>query len=89
MLKGHLVFPVLKDLLALKEPMVQQDPKETQDHLDHLVQQVLLGNFHYSPRISFSKEIHLRPTEDQSEMSEETPQMEKLNLVHRRIAMLT
>ena len=89
MLKGHLVFPVLKDLPDLKEPMVQLDQKETQDHLDHLVLQFLLGNFHYSPQISFSKEIPLRPTEDQRGMSEETPLMEKLNLVHRRIAMLT
>merc|ERR1712123_387391 len=79
----------LLDRLVQRELMVQPVQKETRDLLDHQVLQVLLGNFHCFLQISFSKEIHPKPTEDQREKFEEILLMEKLNHVHRKIAMLT
>jgi hypothetical protein len=40
-------------------------------------------------QIFFSKEILLKPTEDQREMFEETTLMEKSNQDHRKTVMLT
>merc|ERR1719370_662052 len=85
-LKGLLVSPVLKVHLDQKELMVQLDLKEILDLLDLLV---LLESFHYFHQIFSSKEILLKPTEDQREMFEETTLMEKSNQDHGKTAMLT
>merc|ERR1711874_545312 len=59
------------------------------DLLDHLVLRVLLENFHYFLLTFFSKEIHLKPTEDQREKFGEILLMEKSNPVHKKTAMWT
>jgi len=88
-LKGLLVSLVLKDLLDQKELMVQLDLREILDLLDPQALLVLLGSFHYFHQIFFSKEILLKPTEDQREMLEVTTRMEKSNQDHKKTAMLT
>jgi hypothetical protein len=88
-LKGHPVFLVLRDHLDQRELMVQQVQREIQDLLGHLVLQVLLENFHYFLQTFFSKEIHLKPTEDQREKFGEILLMEKSNPVHKKTAMWT
>ena len=88
MLKGLLVSLVLKDLLDQKELMVQLDQREILDLLARQALLVLLGSFRYFPLIFFSKEILLKPTEDQREMFEETILMEKSNQDHRKTVML-
>jgi len=88
-LKGLLVSPVLKVHLDQKELMVQLDLKEILDLLDLQALLVPLESFHYFHQIFFSKEILLKPTEDQREMFEETTLMEKSNQDHRKTVMLT